>query len=154
MLPSPKIKHHLEVLILQELLVEDSGIYVCIMNNTAGAERIEVNLTVRSWLDTLVTPSHQTIGKKSKFLLILAEYFAIFGMSYFFCRFEPTCHFYLYGNWISEAARVLDQKRTKFAVGWTSVRVLSFFFFAISNMLRWITYRCAFKCAKTRVAVV
>ena len=52
-LPSPKIKHHLEVLILQELLVEDSGIYVCIMNNTAGAERIEVNLTVRSSLDTL-----------------------------------------------------------------------------------------------------
>ena len=66
MLPSPKIKHHLEVLILQELLVEDSGIYVCIMNNTAGAERIEVNLTVRSWLDTLVTPSHQTIGKKNE----------------------------------------------------------------------------------------
>ena len=65
-LPSPKIKHHLEVLILQELLVEDSGIYVCIMNNTAGAERIEVNLTVRSWLDTLVTPSHQTIGKKNE----------------------------------------------------------------------------------------
>lgn len=60
-LPSPKIKHHLEVLILQELLVEDSGIYVCIMNNTAGAERIEVNLTVRSSLDTLVTPSQQTI---------------------------------------------------------------------------------------------
>ena len=60
-LPSPKIKHHLEVLILQELLVEDSGIYVCIMNNTAGAERIEVNLTVRSALDTLVAPSQQTI---------------------------------------------------------------------------------------------
>ena len=62
-LPSPKIKHHLEVLILHELLVEDSGIYVCIMNNTAGAERIEVNLTVRSLLDTLVTPSQQIIGK-------------------------------------------------------------------------------------------
>ena len=60
-LPSPKIKHHLEVLILQELLVEDSGIYVCIMNNTAGAERIEVNLTVRSALDTLVAPAQQTI---------------------------------------------------------------------------------------------
>ena len=60
-LPSPRIKHHLEVLILQELLVEDSGVYVCIMNNTAGAERIEVNLTVRSSLDTLVTPSQQTI---------------------------------------------------------------------------------------------
>ena len=49
------------MLILQELLIEDSGIYVCIMNNTAGAERIEVNLTVRSALDTLVTPSQQTI---------------------------------------------------------------------------------------------
>ena len=73
-LPSPKIKHHLEVLILQELLVEDSGIYVCIMNNTAGAERIEVNLTVRSWLDTLVTPSHQTIGKKIK----ISPYFSRF----------------------------------------------------------------------------
>ena len=60
-LPSQKVNFHLEVLILQELLIEDSGIYVCIMNNTAGAERIEVNLTVRSALDTLVTPSQQTI---------------------------------------------------------------------------------------------
>ena len=60
-LPSQKVNFHLEVLILHELLIEDSGIYVCIMNNTAGAERIEVNLTVRSALDTLVTPSQQTI---------------------------------------------------------------------------------------------
>ena len=68
-LPSPKTKHHLEVLILQELLVEDSGIYVCIMNNSAGAERIEVNLTVRSNLDTLVSPTQQIIdlGQEATF---------------------------------------------------------------------------------------
>lgn len=60
-LPSPKIKHHLEVLIIHELHVEDSGVYVCIMNNTAGAERIEVNLTVRSALDSHVEPTRQTV---------------------------------------------------------------------------------------------
>ena len=41
-LPSPRVKYHLEVLVLRRLLVEDSGIYVCIMNNTVGSQRIEV----------------------------------------------------------------------------------------------------------------
>ena len=41
-LPSPRVKYHLEVLVLRRLLVEDSGVYVCIMNNTVGSQRIEV----------------------------------------------------------------------------------------------------------------
>ena len=51
----------MEVLILQELQVEDSGVYVCIMNNTGGAERIEVNLTVKSALEAVVSPRQQTV---------------------------------------------------------------------------------------------
>ena len=60
-LPTPKIKYHLEVLILQELTVEDSGVYVCIVNNTVGSERVEVNLTVRSPLGVNVEPATQVI---------------------------------------------------------------------------------------------
>ena len=60
-LPTPKVKYHLEVLILQELTVEDSGVYVCIVNNTVGSERVEVNLTVRSPLGVNVEPATQII---------------------------------------------------------------------------------------------
>ena len=60
-LPTPRVKYHLEVLILQELAVEDSGVYVCIVNNTVGAERVEVNLTVRSPLGASVDPSRQIV---------------------------------------------------------------------------------------------
>jgi hypothetical protein len=60
-LPSPRIKYHLEVLVLQRLLVEDSGVYVCIMNNTAGSQRIEVDVLVRSPLETRVDPAEQTV---------------------------------------------------------------------------------------------
>ena len=60
-LPSPRIKYHLEVLVLLRLLVEDSGIYVCVMNNTIGAQRIEVELVVRSPLETRVDPPEQTV---------------------------------------------------------------------------------------------
>ena len=60
-LPTPRVKYHLEVLILQELTVEDSGVYVCIVNNTVGSERVEVNLTVRSPLGANVDPERQII---------------------------------------------------------------------------------------------
>ena len=60
-LPTPKVKYHLEVLILQELTIEDSGVYVCIVNNTVGSERVEVNLTVRSPLGASVEPATQVI---------------------------------------------------------------------------------------------
>ena len=43
-LPSPRVKYHLEVLVLRRLFVEDSGVYVCITNNTVGSQRIEVCL--------------------------------------------------------------------------------------------------------------
>ena len=42
--------------------VDDSGIYVCITNNTVGAERIEVNLTVRRSLSVKVDPVRQTVS--------------------------------------------------------------------------------------------
>ena len=49
-LPSPRVKYHLEVLVLRRLLVEDSGVYVCIMNNTVGSQRIEVcRQYIHSW---------------------------------------------------------------------------------------------------------
>ena len=60
-LPTSKVKYHLEVLILQELTIEDSGVYVCIVNNTVGSERVEVNLTVRSPLGASVEPATQVI---------------------------------------------------------------------------------------------
>ena len=60
-LPSPRVKYHLEVLVLLRLLVEDSGVYVCIMNNTLGSQRIEVELLVRSPLETRVDPAEQTV---------------------------------------------------------------------------------------------
>ncbi len=41
-LPNLRVKYHLEVLILLDLLVEDSGTYVCIANNTIGSKRIQV----------------------------------------------------------------------------------------------------------------
>ena len=43
-------------------MVEDSGTYVCIMNNTVGAQRIEVELTVASPLETRVAP--EKVGKR------------------------------------------------------------------------------------------
>ncbi len=61
MLPSSRVKYHLEVLVLLRLLVEDSGVYVCIMNNTIGSQRIEVELVVRSPLETRVDPVDQTV---------------------------------------------------------------------------------------------
>ncbi len=60
-LPGPRVKYHLEVLILLDLLVEDSGTYVCIANNTVGSRRVHVELTVRSPLETRVTPARQTV---------------------------------------------------------------------------------------------
>ena len=60
-LPSPRIKYHLEVLVIHQLLVEDSGVYVCIMNNTLGSQKIEVDLTVQSPLETRVAPASQTV---------------------------------------------------------------------------------------------
>ena len=58
---SQRIKYHLEVLILQELRVGDSGVYVCIVNNTVGSERLEVNLTVQSPLGVRVDPVSQVV---------------------------------------------------------------------------------------------
>lgn len=60
-LPNPRIKYHLEVLILHDLKVDDSGIYVCIVNNTLGSMRLEVNLTVRSPLGVRVDPVSQMV---------------------------------------------------------------------------------------------
>ena len=61
MLPGARVRYHLEVLILLDLLVEDSGSYVCIANNTVGSRRTRVELTVRSPLETRVTPRRQTV---------------------------------------------------------------------------------------------
>ncbi len=61
MLPNSRVKYHLEVLILLGLLVEDSGTYVCIANNTAGSVRVRVELTVMSPLETRVRPRSQTV---------------------------------------------------------------------------------------------
>ena len=55
----------------------------------------------------------------------------------FFCRFEPTSHFYLYCNWISTTTCILDQERTNFSVGWTSVSPSKKFFCYILNMHGW-----------------
>lgn len=60
-LPSSRIKYHLEVLVIHQLLVEDSGVYVCIMNNTLGSQKIEVDLTVQSPLETRVEPKSQIV---------------------------------------------------------------------------------------------
>ena len=60
-LPSNRVKYHLEVLILLRLLVEDSGVYVCIVNNTVGSRRVEVELVVTSPLETRVSPVSQTV---------------------------------------------------------------------------------------------
>ncbi len=60
-LPSNRVKYHLEVLILQQLLVEDSGTYVCVMNNTIGSQRVQLDLVVRSPLETRVEPKRQVV---------------------------------------------------------------------------------------------
>ena len=61
-LPSPRIKYHLEVLIIQDLQVDDSGVYVCIVNNTVGSERLEVNLTVQSPFECQSWPCQSSCG--------------------------------------------------------------------------------------------
>ena len=65
-LPSERIKYHLEVLIIQDLRVDDSGVYVCIVNNTVGSERLEVNLTVQSPLGAGVDPVSQVVDLKGQ----------------------------------------------------------------------------------------
>ena len=65
-LPSHRVKYHLEVLIIQELKVEDSGVYVCIVNNTVGSERLEVNLTVGSPLGVRVDPVNQVVDLNNR----------------------------------------------------------------------------------------
>lgn len=46
------------ILILQNIHVNDSGRFVCIVNNTAGSERVELQLTVLSPLSVHIAPQH------------------------------------------------------------------------------------------------
>lgn len=43
------------------LMVEDSGTFICIMNNTLGSQRIEIELVVKSPLETVVRPESQIV---------------------------------------------------------------------------------------------
>ncbi|KRT85356.1 Immunoglobulin, partial [Oryctes borbonicus] len=48
-------------LIIREALVEDSGKYLCVVNNSVGGESVETVLTVTAPLKATINPPHQTI---------------------------------------------------------------------------------------------
>ncbi|XP_015600048.1 Down syndrome cell adhesion molecule-like protein Dscam2 isoform X2 [Cephus cinctus] len=57
------------VLILQSARIEDSGLYVCHANNTAGSERVELKVSVISSLSIHLAPLQTTVdlGKDTEF---------------------------------------------------------------------------------------
>lgn len=72
-------------LIIREARVEDSGKYLCVVNNSVGGESVETVLTVTAPLKARIEPEVQTID---------------FGRpAVFTCNFEGTltncfCNFY------------------------------------------------------------
>lgn len=48
-------------LIIREALVEDSGKYLCVVNNSVGGESVETVLTVTAPLKATINPPMQTI---------------------------------------------------------------------------------------------
>lgn len=58
LMPSEKIHMRDGVLIIQNAQVNDSGRYVCIANNTAGSERVELQLTILVPLLVHLAPQH------------------------------------------------------------------------------------------------
>ncbi|XP_044016307.1 Down syndrome cell adhesion molecule-like protein Dscam2 isoform X2 [Aphidius gifuensis] len=66
---SERIHSRAGVLVIQSARNEDSGRYVCHVNNTAGSERIELEVTIISSLSIHLSPQQVTIdlGKDAKF---------------------------------------------------------------------------------------
>ncbi|XP_015126574.1 Down syndrome cell adhesion molecule-like protein Dscam2 isoform X1 [Diachasma alloeum] len=66
---SERIHARAGVLIIQSARIEDAGRYVCHVNNTAGSERVELEVSVISGLSIHLAPQQVTIdiGKDAKF---------------------------------------------------------------------------------------
>lgn len=56
-----RVKQVSGTLIIKEAVVEDSGKYLCVVNNSVGGESVETVLTVTAPLKAHVEPRSQTI---------------------------------------------------------------------------------------------
>jgi len=56
-----RIKQVSGTLIIREAKVEDSGKYLCVVNNSVGGESVETVLTVTAPLNAIVEPTIQTV---------------------------------------------------------------------------------------------
>lgn len=72
-----RIKQVAGTLIIKEAKVEDSGKYLCVVNNSVGGESVETVLTVTAPLKAKIDPQIQTVD---------------FGRpAVFTCNFEGNC---------------------------------------------------------------
>lgn len=72
-----RVKQVSGTLIIKEARVEDSGKYLCVVNNSVGGESVETVLTVTAPLKATIEPEVQTID---------------FGRpAIFTCNFEGNC---------------------------------------------------------------
>lgn len=56
-----RVKQVSGTLIIKDAVVEDSGKYLCVVNNSVGGESVETVLTVTAPLSSKIEPSVQTI---------------------------------------------------------------------------------------------